>query len=108
MKQFVFRLATLLRLHKQTRDQRRGELAEAFRVDEALRLQIESIGAQVEAIRNYCRQVASPGAVDLDRLVEAQRYEIALSGQQRSVQKQRETVADQLELRRKALVEADR
>jgi len=42
MPKFQFRLATLLRLREATRDERRGRLAEAYRVDEVVEAQLES------------------------------------------------------------------
>ncbi len=50
----------------------------------------------------------SPGGVDIDRLVEAQRYELVTRAQQGKIAQQRETVAGEIERRRQALVEADR
>lgn len=108
MAKFTFRLAALLRLRESRRDECRAALAEAYRVDEVLAKQLDNLGRELDALRTFCRMKASPGAVDVDRLVEAQRYELVARAQQRHVAQQRETVAAEIERRRQALVEADR
>ncbi|MGA2253108.1 MAG: flagellar export protein FliJ [Thermoguttaceae bacterium] len=108
MARFIFRLTALLRLRESRRDECRAALAEAYRIDEVLKGQFDSLGRELDALREYCRRKASPGAVDIDRLVEAQRYELVARAQQRQIAQQRETVAVEIERRRQALVEADR
>ncbi len=108
MSRFVFRLAALLRIRESRRDECRAALADAYRVDEVLRKQFESLSQEIEALREFCRMKASPGTVDIDRLVEAQRYELVARAQQRNIAQQRQTVATEVERRRQALVESDR
>ncbi len=108
MAKFAFRLAALLRVRESRRDECRAALAEAYRVDEVLAKQLEGLGRELDALREFCRLRVSPGAVDGARLVEAQRYELVARAQQRHVAQQRQTVAAEIERRREALVEADR
>ncbi len=108
MAKFNFRLAALLRLRESRRDECRAALAEAYRVDETLAKQFDTLSRELDALRQFYRRKASPGAVDIDQLVEAQRYELVARGQQRNIAEQRETVAAEIERRRQALVEADR
>jgi flagellar protein FliJ len=108
MAKFKFRLATLLRLREAARDERRAELAEAYRVDDMLQQRLREVAGELDSLREQCRQAAGPGTVDVDRLVEAQRYELALIGHQRHLQQQREGVTAEIERRRAALVEANR
>lgn len=108
MAKFKFRLATLLRLREATRDQRRTELAEAYRVDDVLQQRIEHADQELLALRTQCRRAAAPGAVDIDQLVAAQRYELVLRAQQKQLGSQREQVAAEIERRRQMLVEANR
>jgi flagellar protein FliJ len=108
MPKFKFRLATLLKLREAARDERRLELAEAYRVDDMLRQRLDGIRDELDGLRRQCRADASRGPVDVDRLMESQRYELSLNAQQRDVQAQRETVAAEMERRRLALVEANR
>lgn len=105
---FKFRLATLLRIREATRDQRRGALAEAYRVDELLRGQLEQNENELEQLKSHCRRVVGPGEVNVDRLAEAQRYELTLRRQEAHILRQREAVAHEIERRRQALIEADR
>ncbi len=108
MPKFTFRLSALLGLRESRRDECRAALAEAYRIDDVLRKQFEGLGRELDALREFCRLKASPGIVDIDKLVEAQRYELVARAQQRHVAQQRETVAAEIERRRQALVEADR
>jgi flagellar protein FliJ len=105
---FIFRLTVLLRLRESRRDECRTALAEAYRVDDVLAKQIEGLEREFDALRRFCRLKASPGTVDVNRLVEAQRYELVTRAQQRRLAEQRQQVAAEIERRRQALVEADR
>lgn len=108
MAKFKFRLATLLRLREAARDQRRTELAEAYRADNLLRARLEQLGQQLAWLETECRKVAGPGTVDVDRLVEAQRYEVVLRTQQNQLASHRKAVNAEIERRRQTLVAADR
>lgn len=108
MAKFKFRLATLLRLREAARDQRRAELAEAYRADSLLREHLDRVGQELSWLRTACRKVAGPGTVDVDRLVEAQRYELTLRAHQKRLVGQREAVAAEIERRQQALVDANR
>jgi len=108
MAKFKFRMATLLRLREAARDQRRTELAEAYRIDDVLKQRRGQISGTLTDLQIECRHVAGPGTVDVDRLVEAQRYELALKAQRNELDRQREAVAAEIERRRQTLVEANR
>jgi flagellar FliJ protein len=108
MSVFRFRLAPVLRLREATRDERRSALAEAYRVDELLRRRLEAVAAELAGLLGVSRLAARPGPVDVDRLVETQRYTLALRSQQAQILRQREDVAAEIQRRRQALLEADR
>jgi flagellar export protein FliJ len=108
MAKFKFRLATLLRLREATRDERRAELAEAYRADDVLREHLDRLGQELGRLQAQSRQVAGPGTVDVDRLVEVQRYEVTLRAQQNRLAGQREAVRAEIDRRRQALLAADR
>lgn len=108
MAKFSFRMATLLRLRESVRDERRGELADAYRVDEVLQSRQQQLAAETARQRELCRQLSRPGTVNIDQLLESQRYEMTLKVVQKQLQQQRETVAAEIERRREALVEANR
>ncbi len=108
MSKFKFRLSTLLRLREAARDERRAELAEAYRVDDTLRQQLQRTDQELQSLRAQRRQGMQPGEVDVDRLVESQRYEMTLSAQRLQIVRQRETVQGEIERRRQVLAEANR
>ena len=108
MARFVFRLAALLHLRETRRDECRAALAEVYRADEALARQFDGLSRELDALRNFCRLKASPGAVDIERLVEAQRYQLVILARQQDIAQQREALAAEIECRRQSLVEADR
>lgn len=108
MSKFKFRLSALLRLREMTRDERRAALAEAYRVDDTLRKQLDRLSEELNSLKTICRQAAGPGRVNIDCLVETQRYEMAMKVQQSQIVRQRETVAAEIDRRRQALIAADR
>ncbi len=108
MAHFRFRLATLLRLRQALRDQRRAELAEAYRVDDLLRQQQEEVSRTIDSLRSHCREVAAGGPVDIDAMLAAQRYEAALRRQQQQLSLQRQHVAGEIERRQELLAAASR
>jgi flagellar protein FliJ len=108
MSRFKFRLAPLLRLREMTRDERRLALAEAYRVDDLLRERLLRLDQEGQWLREFCRQAAGPGIVDVDRLVETQRYELALRSQRVQIVQQRAKVAEEIARRQNGLLEADR
>jgi flagellar protein FliJ len=106
MVKFKFRLATVLKLREADRDERRAALAEAYRVDAVLEQRLQEVAEEYDGLKEQCRRAAGPGPVAIDRLVEAQRYEISLKYQQAQLVGQRQTVAAEIERRREALVAA--
>ncbi|MBN2022563.1 MAG: flagellar FliJ family protein [Pirellulales bacterium] len=108
MPKFKFRLATLLRLKESVREERHGELARAYEADALLERQQEELVCQREGLMEECRRAVRPGIVDVDRLIESQRFELLLKAQQQYVAQQREAVAVEIDRRRQALVEANR
>lgn len=108
MSTFKFRLATLLRLRASARDQRRSDLAEAFHAEQVIREQRKSVAAKLAELLETCREAARPGALDLDRLLVARRYEAALRREDRDLAEKQEAIRCAIDRRREALVEADR
>ncbi len=108
MGRFIFRLESLLKIRQARRGECQAALAEGYRVDEVLRKQFENFERELDVLKEFCRRKVSPGGIDIDRLVEAQRYELVTKAQQGKIVQQRETVAAEIERRRQAMVEADR
>jgi len=106
MPPFRFRLQTLERLREAARDACREQLADALRVDDRLREQQTELERHLHTAREL--QTVRAGKVDVDRLLEAQRYETDLLGEARHVAEQRLRVAEEIDRRRASLVEADR
>ncbi len=108
MAKFKFRLDTLLRLREISRDGRRQRLAQAYRADEILQQQQEQVKQQLAKLAEKCRRASGPGPVEIDRLLEAQRYEVVLRAHNQQTGQQRETVAVEIDRRHQTLVEANR
>ena len=108
MAKFRFRLATLLRLREAARDDRRAQLAEAYRADEIIARQEQGLAAELIELEEQTRQAAAPGHLDVDRLLEVRRYDLIVRSQQQHVRQQRQAVQAEIERRREALVDADR
>ena len=108
MANFHFHMEPLLKLRQARRDECRAALAEALRVDDVLQKQLDAAGREIDALREFCRQASAPGSVDIERLVEARRYDLVTQAQQQNIVQQRESVTAEIQRRRQALVEADR
>jgi len=108
MPQFKFRLATLLRLREATRDERRSQLAQAYRAEEIVRAEAERIEGELGDLEQLGRSACRPGHIDVDRLLEVRRYEAILQAQKQQAQKQQRMIEDEIERRRQAVAEANR
>jgi len=106
MPAFRFRLATLLRLREATRDERRGQLAEALRIADGLAAQAADIDRELADCRR--REATQAGPLNLDQLLDAHRYELVLLSQRRHLELQQATVGEEVDRRREALVAANR
>jgi flagellar export protein FliJ len=108
MKPFQFRLATLLKLREQARDERRNRLAEAYRAEQTLAEHRAAVQAEADALRAEYGSVAREKAVNVDRLLDNHRYQLILAAQLANIDVQARKLADEIERRRIALVAADR
>ncbi len=106
MKKFQFRLQPVMRLREAARDERRQELADALAVEANLREQMRAIEREQQSARHG--YTATVGAVNVDRLLESQRYATVLELQRRMLDRQLADVAAEIDKRRQAVVEADR
>jgi flagellar FliJ protein len=107
-RRFKFRLATLLRMRETARDQCRAHLAEAYRADELIEQRLEQTRQQLDILQRENRIAVSPGDVELDRVVESQRFELTLRAEQRQLELRRQAVAQEIDHRRQLLLEANR
>jgi flagellar FliJ protein len=103
-----FRLSTLLRLRLEARDERRAELAKALRAEEMLHQRQDALNREAGALLTRARALAAPGEVDLDALIQNQRYGLLLKTQSAQLAEQLAQVVAEVARRRAVLVEADR
>jgi flagellar protein FliJ len=103
-----FRLQSVLKLRLATRDERRKSLADALRADTIVSEQMAKITVEITELRDIFRGAATPGVIEVDRLLTLNRHELLLDANRKSLTSQRKKIAEEIEIRRLALVEADR
>jgi flagellar FliJ protein len=108
MAEFKFRLATYLRLRETIRDERRSHLAQAYRAEALIQSEQARLDEESAAVGAKIRGAAGPGLVNVDGLLDAQRYQMILRAQSQHLAVQREQVAAEIQRRHQALVEANR
>lgn len=108
MAKFKFRLATFERFCGATRDDRRLQLAEALRLEESLNQRNQELELELAELLSQAQQAARPGVVNVDRLINAQQYEVVLRSEQQSLARQQAVLDVEIERRREALIAADR
>lgn len=108
MAKFRFRLATLQKLRELHRDELRTKLAEAVRANQILDEQLSQVAAEIESLRTMRRQTVQGEQVDVDPLLQAQRYHGVLLAQQTTMHEQSRLLLAEIERRRQSVVEADR
>jgi flagellar FliJ protein len=108
MAKYKFRLETLQKVREAHRDQQRSALAEAFRAEQVLAENRAQLAAEEIELRQLKRSASDERYLDVNRLLEAQRYELLLRAQAQELEKQAVLLAAETERRRHVLVEADR
>lgn len=108
MAKYRFRLQTLQKVREAHRDQQRAALAEAFRAEQLLAENRAELVIEEQQLRELQREATSGQYLDVNRLLEAQRYELLLKAQSMELAKQAILLAAETERRRQLLVEADR
>lgn len=107
MAKFQFRLSTLQRLRESHRDEMRSKLAEAYQAERLLGERADAIRAEEVKLREAQREFLQDANTDANRLLDVQRYAAALKGQLSTIQSQSKVLAEEIEKRRLALVNAD-
>jgi flagellar FliJ protein len=108
MAKYKFRLNTLQKVREAHRDQQRSSLAEAFRAEQVLSENRAQLTVEERELRELQRSASHGQYLDVNRLLEAQRYELLLKAQSQELAKQAVLLAAETERRRQTLVEADR
>jgi flagellar export protein FliJ len=108
MPKYKFRLATLQKLREARRNQERTALAEAFRAEQILAERRAMLSEEQTSLRNMQREAVAQRYLNVNQLLEAQRYELVLKTREQELAQQKELLAVETERRRQAVVEADR
>jgi flagellar FliJ protein len=108
MQRFRFRLATLMKLRKEVRNARRTELNRADEAAATLAAQRAAVAARIEGLARHVRDAVGPGTIDLEPMIQAQRYQAVLQAERQALDDQMVVVAEEIERRRAAVVVADR
>lgn len=108
MANFKFRLQPLLTLREAERDRCREELSEAYRAEQILSDRQQAIRKQLEETRQLSRRKSRPGSISVDALLDTHRYELGLTTELQHLLAQHDTVREEIERRREALVAANR
>ena len=108
MAKYKFRLDTLQKVREAHRDTQRASLAEAFRAEQVLAENRAQLADEERELRDLQRSASAGQYLDVNRLLEAQRYELLLKAQSQELAKQAILLAAEAERRRQILVEADR
>jgi flagellar export protein FliJ len=108
MVKYRFRLATLQKVREARRDENRTSLAEAFRAEQVLAENRAELEVEASGLRDLQRSATVGKYLDVNRLLEAQRYELLLKARSRELAKQAVLLAAETERRRQILVESDR
>jgi flagellar export protein FliJ len=108
MSKYRFRLETLQKLRSAHRDQLRGALADAYRAEQILSDQRTALRDEVAELRDARRAALTGAGINVNQVLEGQRYGMVLDAQQQLLSEQSHRLAVEVERRRLAVVEADR
>jgi flagellar protein FliJ len=108
MAKYKFRLATLQKVREARRDRERAALAEAFRAEQVLAGRRAELAAEAAELQTLQRSAVAGPLLDVNRLLEAQRYELVLKAQAMELAQKEALLAVETERRRQLLIEADR
>jgi flagellar FliJ protein len=107
MPPYRFRLTTLLRIREAERDEKRASLADAQRAQDIVGAQIEQLQNDLGHLQRENALLARPGRVDVDALVDRQRFELLLKARRQQAEEQHRLVTAEVQRRREVLIVAD-
>lgn len=108
MAEFHFRLAAVLRIREQERDEKRQELIQAVTARDILEQHRQGLEEERRILGKKLRRSLAQGKIDADQMLAWRRYEMLLNVQREQVQKQIEAVEQEIEKRQAVLREANR
>ncbi len=108
MSKYRFKLETLRRLRERNRDEQRTRLADAYRAESLLAEQQQAVRAELAELQDLQRSIMEGQRTDVNQMIDAQRYQLALRAQQDTFLKQSDLLTGEIERRRQSAIEADR
>lgn len=108
MPPFRFRLQPVRRLREARRDELRGQLADAVRAAEVVAEQRARIAAEMVEVRQQQGTATKRRVLNVNQVMDAQRYAMLLEAQDASLVQKAKLVEQEIERRRRAVVEAER
>lgn len=102
-----FRLATLLKLNEQARDQRQRMLADAQQAVALLENRIEQIESDLENVKQQTTDIVQQTTINPDAWADQQRYRFLLQSQKAQLVDQKGQFEQEVERRQNALMAAD-
>ena len=107
MSTYQFQLETVRRVRQSQRDELRGGLADAFRAAEVLAGEQARIEVELTELRRQMHQIASQSQLDVNHMLDMQRYELVLKGELQGVTDKVGLVDQEINRRRAAVVAAE-
>ncbi len=103
-----FRLATLQKIRKQHRDTCRMDLAKAHEAEQILAEQAAELKEKTTRLADFQQQTASAKTMDVNRLLQIQRFKAVVQADIKILQEKVLTVRNEIQRRRTILLAADR
>ena len=108
MAPYRFRLATLQKIREAASVAQRQRVAEAQRAESLLGEQLRRLEGQLAEAQRLQREASTVGRVDVNRLLESQRYQASLKAEWQSLRQQAQLIAEEVARRQQVAQEADR
>lgn len=107
MTRFRFRLDTLVKIREKTRDAAAASVGEVRAAQQVIEQQIADVAQQQQDLMRE-RASQSSGAIQVERLLSMQRYQLQLEGQRNYLLQQRQALQVEHDKRLQVLIEAEK
>ncbi|MGI9456345.1 MAG: hypothetical protein ACR2NU_07270 [Aeoliella sp.] len=107
MPRYRFQLASIQKLRESHRDQQRERLAEAVYAQTELTARSEAVANEIAEITAKQRAALRSENIDLNAIIDRQRYELLLKAHEKTLLQQAATLDEETERRRATLAAAD-
>ncbi len=108
MPRYQFQLESLQELREADRTKHRERLAVVLQAQDRLAEQTEAVMKELRELTSSQRVALRSGNLDVNNLVECQRYEFVLKSQEKTLRQQAATLEEEAVRRRDALAEAEK